>query len=254
MILGGFECSLVPNLSLDHVPLGRTLRPRALNGGSQGTFQVLTSTPGVQSPVRIIFLGQYPAAAAAVGVETQRTAPAIAALPPPLRTWGHTAGMSYLLNPATGPLATAVLYLGPRWQQHGGCARKLRPQYFFYYPPRPQVADGTKKFPCRGALHPWDKRVSVREFQQLGGVVVHTGSMHAMAVWGTPLGVCTQGGYACSPTPVCPCHLNTVLLYLPMFSPQASQYTPEGACHTSWTASAKPLIQQCCVLPSPKKP
>ena len=45
--------------------------------------------------------------------------------------------------------------------------------------------------------------VSVRLFEKLGGVVLHTGSLHAMAVWGTPLGVCTQGGYAWSPTPVC---------------------------------------------------
>ena len=37
--------------------------------------------------------------------------------------------------------------------------------------------------------------------------MLHTGSLHAMAVWGTPLGVCTQGGYAWSPTAVCSCSL-----------------------------------------------
>jgi hypothetical protein len=101
---------------------------------------------------------------------------------------------------------------------------------FFFLPlRRPRPRGVKKKFSVEGLCTPGTEGCESGTLKSWAWTFLHTGSLHAMAVWGTPLGICTQGGYAWSPTAVCPCYLNTFLLCLPMVSPQASQCNPVGA-------------------------
>ena len=124
---------------------------------------------------------------------------------------------------------------------------------FFFSWPQPAAA-GKKKILCRGALHPWDRRGSVREFPQVGGAVLHTGSMPAMAVGGGAIGCLHPGGVCLLPHTCLPMSYEHYSVVHPTVSPQASQCTPVGACHAWWTARGSTLIQQGCVLASPQKP
>ena len=138
--------------------------------------------------------------------------------------------MSHLLNPATGPLAHSSIVRGA-WVAAALCVwpHTAATGFFFITPIVRRLRTVQKNFPVEGLCTPGTEGVSVREFRQLGGAVLHTGSMHAMAVWGTALHVLTQGGYACPPTAVCPCPLNTYFVVPPTVFPQAAQCHPVGA-------------------------
>ena len=82
--------------------------------------------------------------------------------------------------------------------------------------------------------------------------MLHTGSMHAMAVWGTPLHVLTQGGVCLPPHSCLTMFPEHYFLVHPSVFPQASECHPSGSCDASCNARANTLLQQCCALPSPK--